>query len=84
MEGLGFGLIVGGIALLLYTIRSAKSEKDVRRSERIERELGRFDGRGRQFEWAHRATYRHPILMRLPGALCIVVGITLILVAAYA
>ena len=67
--------------MLLYTLRSAKSEDDVHRSERMERQLGRFDGRGRQFEWAYRATYRHPVLMRLPGALCIVAGIALILVA---
>jgi hypothetical protein len=80
---LGAGLIASGLYWLFFTIRRATSEDDLRASERREQEIierYRSPGIGRFPEWAYRATYHHPVLMRLPASLCVAVGAILILV----
>ncbi len=84
MLELGVGMVLGGLGALLYTIGPAKSENDfdesLRRERRNKEEFGIFAGRANQFEWAYRATYRHPVLMRLPGVLLLIAGTVLLVV----
>ena len=77
-------LIGGGLFFLLTTLVHAKNEGDVTYSELEEakwkKELGVFSGKARQMEWVYRTTYRHPVLMRLPGVVLIAVALVILLV----
>ena len=83
--GLGIAFCGGSVYWLMLTIWSARSEEDVRKSEERESAqrlqagpFGFMTGRTSAVEWAHRATYRHPILMRGVGILGLSIGVVLI------
>ena len=83
MLEVGVGLMGAGLVLLVTTMRPARSEDDVRESlqqdEHLQRELGPLSGRQRNFGWAYRTTYRHPVLMRAPGVILVLTGTALVL-----
>lgn len=83
MLNLVLPLIGGGLFFLLTTLVHAKNEEDVRNSELKEaewkKELGVFSGKARQVEWLYRMTYRHPVLMRLPGVVLLAAGLVILL-----
>lgn len=76
--------MVTGVIWLLLTISHAKNDEDLRDSEEREaifrKELGIFRGQSTSMEWLYRATYRHPVLMRLPGVILIAAASVILLV----
>ncbi len=77
--------MLGGLYWIYLTTWHAKSEDDVAESYRVERESrnrSMLASGETQFHWAYRATYRHPVLMRLPGVLQLTVGTVLVVVGA--
>lgn len=85
MLGLAIGLLLAGTYFLLSTRSHALSEDDVRDSDGreadLKRELGVLANGSNQMEWVYRTTYRHPILMRMPGVTLLLVGTGLLVVA---
>lgn len=84
MLDLAFPLIIGGLYALFITLRPARNEEDVMESELRDadrkKEVGEFiAGHANKYEWAYRTTYRHPVLMRLPGALMLTAAVIIIL-----
>ena len=73
-----------GTLWLLVTISHAKNDDDLRESEAREaflrKEFGIFHGRVTGAEQFYRATYRHPVLMRLPGVILVAAAFLILLV----
>lgn len=84
MLDLAFPLIIGGLYLLLTTLWPARNEEDVIESELRQadwkKEVGKLiAGNTNKYEWVYRTTYRHPVLMRLPGVILLTAGVIIIL-----
>jgi hypothetical protein len=84
MLATGVGLIVAGLYWLFLTSFRARSEHDVERALEIEegrkKTFGIFSNWANQGLWAYRATYRHPVLMRLPWIVLLPAGAILVAV----
>jgi hypothetical protein len=82
----GLALLGAGLVWLLPTLWHARTREDVVDSEQREaelrKEIGFLANGPNQMEWVYRATYRHPVLMRLPGALLVGAGVVLLVIAA--
>lgn len=76
--------MVGGVYWLLLAISHAKNDEDLRDSEEreafLKKELGIFRGQSTSIERLYRATYRHPVLTRLPGVILIAASLVILLV----
>lgn len=82
MLAAGLGLAAAGGILLLLTLNRARTDEDVARSKVIEeqerRERSVLANKSSQREWAYRAVYAHPVLMRLPGATLLGCGLVVL------
>jgi len=81
---IGISLVGTGLYWFFLMPAPCKSQKDVQRSLQREQEnkeeWGILAGNLNKFEWAARAQYRHPVVMRLPGVITLLAG-ALLLVA---
>lgn len=80
-----FGFIVGGLFWLFATLFSFKNEDEFTErfilEERLKKELPSIlYAKDHEYMWMDRMTYKHPVLMRLPGVVAVLLGVGMLVV----
>lgn len=84
MINLAVPFMIMGLFSLFRTVRHARSYENVRDSEmkaaKLKNAFGILAGKSAQIEWRCRMTYKHPILMRLPGLAFLTAGLAILII----